>query len=165
MPSKSKSKGNNFERETCKYLSDLTGLSFTRVPNSGAFLGGKNISRVENLSESQVQIFDGDIIVPDELKDWSIECKFYKDFAWKKLFQSDGESQLNGWIKQAEETSKPYWFLLFKINNAGKYLVISKETMYHFKFKFPICYSVYQKEYLIMDMESFFNINWKRIIE
>ena len=99
VPSKSKTKGNSFERDVCKYLGGLTGLNFTRVPNSGAFLGGSNQVRVGNLTESQVQVFDGDIIVPEEWMDWSIECKFYKELAWKKLFQPEGIAQLNNWIE------------------------------------------------------------------
>ena len=38
---KSKNKGKLFEREIANFLSDLYGESFTRVPYSGAFVGGK----------------------------------------------------------------------------------------------------------------------------
>ena len=164
MPSKSKTKGNSFERECCKYLIELTGLNFTRVPNSGAFLGGKNQVRVENMTDNQTLIFDGDIIVPDEFSDWSIECKFYKDIAWKKFFQPEGAAQLNEWIEQAKVTSKPYWFLLFKINNAGTYCVIDRELVKTFNFDLPECHMIYRKDYVIMDMKEFFENNHRRMM-
>lgn len=162
MPSKSKTKGNGFEREICKYLSELTDLNFTRVPNSGAFLGGKNQVRVGNLTEGQTQVFDGDIITPDEWKDWSLECKFYKDFAWKKLFQPEGVAQLNGWIEQAKVTSKPYWLLIFKINNAGAYCVLHEETVDKFGFHLPECVMHYRNDYVIVDMKLFLSENHER---
>lgn len=165
MPSKSKTKGNSFEREICKYLIELTGLNFTRVPNSGAFLGGKNQVRVENMTDDQVLIFDGDIITPPEFSDWSIECKFYKELAWKKLFQPEGTAQLNEWIEQSKLTSKPYWLLFFKINNAGTYCVIDRDTIKKFDFELPTCYSVYCGKYLIMDMKLFFAENHRRITD
>lgn len=163
MPSKSKSKGNGFEREVCKYLNELTDLNFTRVPNSGAFLGGANQVRVGNMTDAQTQIFDGDIITPDEWKDWSLECKFYKDIAWKKLFQPEGVAQLNGWIEQAKVTSKPYWLLIFKINNCGAYCVLDKKIVRAFGFKKPSCVMTYRKDYLVMDMKTFLSTNHKRI--
>jgi len=162
MPSKSKTKGNGFERDVCKYLNELTKLNFTRVPNSGAFLGGKNQVRVGNLTEGQTQIFDGDIITPDEWKDWSLECKFYKDLAWKKLFQPEGIAQLNGWIEQSKITSKPYWMVIFKINNAGAYIVLDKKTVREFKFKLPDCSMNYRKHYVIVDMKIFLSENHTR---
>ena len=165
MPSKSKTKGNSFERDVCKYLNKLTGLNFTRVPNSGAYIGGSNQNRVGALTDAQVQIFDGDIITPDEFNDWSLECKFYKSFAWKKLFQPDGEAQLNGWIEQSKITSKPYWMLFFKINNAGQYCVMDKRKIKAFKFKLPPCTMTYRTNYLIMDMKLFLEENYGRIMQ
>ena len=44
---KSKNKGKAFEREIANFLSDLYEESFTRVPYSGAFVGGKNAVRKE----------------------------------------------------------------------------------------------------------------------
>ena len=42
MSSKSKNKGNNWEREVANNLSTLYKESFIRVPSSGAYVGGKN---------------------------------------------------------------------------------------------------------------------------
>ena len=165
MPSKSKTKGNGFERDVCKYLINLTGLNFTRVPNSGAYVGKSNMVRAEHMTDAQIQIFDGDIITPDEFNEWALECKFYKSIGWKKLFQPEGEAKLNGWIEQSKITSKPYWLLIFKINNAGQYCVVSKATAIKFKFKKSDCFLTYRNDYLIMDMKSFFENNYKRMIK
>jgi hypothetical protein len=163
MPSKSKTKGNGFERDVCKYLNELTGLNFTRVPNSGAFLGGKNQVRVEGMTDSQTLIFDGDIIVPDEWSKWSLECKFYKDISWKKLFQPEGVAQLNGWIEQSKVTSKPNWMLFFKINNCGAYIVIDTKALKNYNFKKPSCVMTYRNDYIIVDMKTFLEENYKEI--
>ena len=45
MTSKSKSKGKSWERDVCVFLSKLYNDSFIRVPNSGAYTGGKKIGR------------------------------------------------------------------------------------------------------------------------
>lgn len=165
MPNASKIKGNSFERDICKYLNTLTGFNFMRVPSSGAYIGRGNQYRTANMDDSQVRIMDGDIITPEEWCDWSIEAKFYKDFAWKKLFQPEGTAKLNGWIEQAMETSKPYWFLIFKINNCGAYCVFDRKAIDKFGFELPSCVMHYRNDYVIMDMKLFFENNYKRIIE
>ena len=68
MPSKQISKGSAFERQIAKHLSEVFELNFERVPNSGAFTGGKNIHRYNTLTEAQKLIYDGDILVPEQLK-------------------------------------------------------------------------------------------------
>ena len=80
MGNKNKNKGKSFERQICKILSDIFGLNFQRIPNSGAFVGGSNIDRYDKLTEEQRLLADGDIIVPKELSHISMECKSYKDF-------------------------------------------------------------------------------------
>ena len=42
MTSKSKTKGKSWERDVCNFLTELYNDSFIRVPNSGAYVGGKN---------------------------------------------------------------------------------------------------------------------------
>jgi len=162
MPSKSKTKGSGFERDMCKYLNELTKLNFMRVPSSGAYIGKSNQHRTAGMDDNQIRIMDGDIITPEEWKDWSLECKFYKDIAWKKMFQPEGIAQLNSWIEQSKVTSKPYWLLIFKINNAGAYCVLDKNTVREFKFKLPICVMHYQKDYVIVDMKLFLSKNHER---
>lgn len=120
MPNPQKQKGNRLEREIADHLSGVFGLNFCRVPNSGAFVGGKNAYRKDFLSENQILLATGDIIVPDELKHISLECKSYKKFSFQSLFSSN--KLLESWIDQAR-TSDKKWFLIFKINRAGSYVV------------------------------------------
>ena len=48
---KSKTKGKTWERDVVLFLSELYKQSFIRVPNSGAYVGGKNEYRKAYLSE------------------------------------------------------------------------------------------------------------------
>ena len=57
MSSKSKTKGNNFEREISTYLSELYGLSFLRVPNSGAYVGALNAQRQATMDAGTIAGF------------------------------------------------------------------------------------------------------------
>ncbi len=99
MPSKGKAKGNGWEREVADFLSNLYEESFVRVPNSGAFIGGKNSHRKGNLSEEQIRGFKGDIIPGPSFSRLNLEAKFYKDFAFHQLLQGSNK-QLDGWIEQ-----------------------------------------------------------------
>lgn len=48
--SKSKNKGNSYERDLGKFLAEVYGGSFIRSANSGAFVGGKNAFRRSTMS-------------------------------------------------------------------------------------------------------------------
>ena len=74
---KSKSKGKTYERDVANFLRELYQESLTRVPYSGAYVGGKNIVRTETLSESQTRGIKGDIIPPDTFPLLVIEAKNY----------------------------------------------------------------------------------------
>lgn len=163
MASKSKAKGNSFEREICGYLNSLTGLNFMRVPSSGGYIGGGNQKRVANMDDDQVRMMDGDIITPPEWRDWSLEAKFYKDIAWKKMFQPEGIAQLNNWIEQAKQTSKPNWFLFFKINNCGTYIVFERNAVDKNGFEIGSSFMIYMSDYIIMDMKLFMGANYDKI--
>lgn len=160
MPSASKSKGNRGERAVADRLSDIFNLNFERVPNSGAFVGGKNSVRLARLSKSQQLLTEGDLIVPEELHHMKIECKTYKDFSWKSLFSTN--KQLEDWISQAKDTSK-LWFLTFKINYCDTCVVFSHD---HFKdFQLPECYHIYKNQYIICDFETFFQKNCIKVLQ
>ena len=47
---KSKNKGKTYERELANFLTNLYKEKFTRVPYSGAFVGGSNIIRINDLT-------------------------------------------------------------------------------------------------------------------
>lgn len=160
MPSASKSKGNRGERVVADRLSDIFNLNFERVPNSGAFVGGKNSVRLARLSKSQQLLTEGDLIVPEELHHMKIECKTYKDFSWKSIFSTN--KQLEDWISQAEDTNK-LWFLTFKINYCDTCVVFSSK---HIKdFLLPGSYHIYKSKYVICDFEIFFQKNCVKVLQ
>jgi len=160
MPSASKSKGNRGERAVADRLSKIFNLNFERVPNSGAFVGGKNSERLARLSKSQQLLTEGDLIVPEELHHMKIECKTYKDFSWKSLFSTN--KQLEDWITQAEDTKK-LWFLTFKINYCDTCVVFSYKHLEYFVL--PECFHVYKKQYIICDFETFFQKNYIKVLQ
>ena len=123
MPSKGKAKGNGWEREVADFLSNLYNESFVRVPNSGAFIGGKNSHRKSNLSEEQIRGFKGDIIPGPSFPNLNLEAKFYKDFAFHQLY-SGSCKQLDGWIEQMRDTcdEKDINILAMKFNRKGAFV-------------------------------------------
>ena len=159
MTSRQKSKGNAFERQVADHLSKIFELNFERVPNSGAFTGGKNITRYNTLSDAQKLIYDGDILVPDELSNFKIECKSYKDFSFHGLFSQN--KQLDDWISQAEVDFK-LWFLIFKINNKGSYVVFNKNMWK--SIRYSGCYTNY-KGYYVIPMNGFFESNASTLLK
>lgn len=160
MPSKSKGKGNRGEREIAKYLSEYFQLNFERVPNSGAFVGGKNSVRLSKLSKTQQLLTEGDLIVPEELFGMKIECKSYKKFSWFQLFTSN--KQLDTWIDQARDTNK-IWFLTFKISYCGTCVVFSQE--FFEEFYIPDSFCLYKEKYIICEFHNFFKNNIKNILQ
>jgi len=155
MSNANKNKGKSFEREFAKHLTSVFNLPFNRIPNSGAFLGGQNAYRESQVSIEQSLSCYGDIIVPIELKNFSFENKFYQKLAWQKLFDKDGEAKLNKWIEQAKQGSRKYWFVVFKINNMGCYVVFDKNISYNIGTN----YLIYKNEYCIVSMDKFFENN------
>lgn len=124
MPSKSKSKGKTFERDVANFLSDLYQDSFTRVPDSGAFTGGKNAHRRDTLTEGQVRAHKGDIIPPDDWKHFNCECKNYAEFTFHQLFTKSPVPLLESWLEQTLEAADPgdCNILFMKFNRKGKYV-------------------------------------------
>lgn len=124
MPSKSKIKGKGFEREVCVFLSKLYEDSFTRVPDSGAFTGGKNSYRRSSLTEGQVRAHKGDVIPPDDWKFFNVECKNYAEFPFHQLFTSGEIPLLESWLEQTLSASDKgdCNLLCMKFNRKGRYL-------------------------------------------
>lgn len=162
MGNKNKNKGKTFERQICKILSDIFGLNFQRIPNSGSFVGGLNIERYDKLTEEQRLLADGDIIVPKELSHISMECKSYKDFSFSSLLLGKN-SLLDGWIKQASNTKKQKWILFFKINNKGIFSVYDKACFVNQMQKEN--YYIYQDKYVIQEINEFLNKNKNKLYE
>ena len=124
MASMSKTKGKTFEREIAKFLSQSYNNSFTRVPDSGAFTGGKNAHRRDTLSEGQIRAHKGDIIPPDDWKYFNCECKNYADFSFHQLFTQSPVPILELWLEQTLEAADPgdISILFMKFNRKGKYV-------------------------------------------
>ena len=96
MPSRSKTKGDSFERAIAKRLTDAFGEPFIRSAGSGAWRGGKNASRMA--PEAAIRDRTGDITCPEGIP-LVIECKRYKDIP--DLFEST--ALIDGWLDQLLE--------------------------------------------------------------
>ena len=124
MGNPNKDKGKRIEREVCEFFHKIFNLSFTRVPNSGAFTGGVNSSRIQSLSKGQNLLCKGDVIPPDELHELILEAKGRKKIPFHQFIQKDGCKELNEWIDQVElnwreNGRKGLFLLIFKPNNQG----------------------------------------------
>lgn len=124
MPSKSKSKGNAWELDVAKFLSETYNESFLRIPSSGAFVGGKNNFRKASIDAAQLQGKKGDIHPPEAWKHWNIECKSYADFPFHQLWYADVKI-LDSWIAQQHdvEDEGDLNLILIKISRKEKWVV------------------------------------------
>lgn len=124
MPSKSKSKGNSWELEVSKFLTNIYSSTFLRVPSSGAFVGGKNSVRKDTLDQGQLQSKKGDIHPPQEWTHFNCECKSYADFPFHQLWLGDVKV-LDGWIQQQHEVEDAgdLNLILIKISRKDKWVM------------------------------------------
>ncbi len=167
MPSKGKTKGNGWEREVADYLSTLYESSFCRVPNSGAFIGGKNTHRKNKLSEEQIRGFKGDIIPGPEFPKLNIEAKFYADFPFHQVVQGNC-AQLDGWINQILTTcdERDINILALKFNRKGSYIAYQAQ---HKSLNLGSSYITYQNSktshgtWIITEYNSFWQLNSTQI--
>ena len=125
MPSPSKNKGNAWERDVAKHLSDMYGETFIRAPGSGAYIGAKNAHRKQYLHEGQIRSFKGDIIPGQSFPRFNAECKSYKDFPFHQFFQGEVK-QLETWLEQlmAVADADDYNILIMKFNRKGKFIAV-----------------------------------------
>ena len=162
MTSKAKNKGNGWERECAKILSDVFGFHFERNKNgSGAFVGGKNINRKSYLSETQILSFMADVLPPDEMKKMCVECKFYKEFPFHHFLINKPILILDSWIEQQLDIvdENNFWFIAFKINRAGSYIVILKDLIdTDSKLGNHSIYYHNNKQYIVADFEEFIKL-------
>jgi hypothetical protein len=162
MPSKGKTKGNGWEREVADFLSNLYGEPFVRVPNSGAFIGGKNNHRKSNLSEQQIRGFKGDIIPGPSFPDLNLEAKFYADFPFHQVLQGSCK-QLDLWIGQIYETcdETDVNLLTMKFNRKGAYIAF--EAKWLPQVKLPSNYMRYHNPkfgpWYIVEFAEFWKLN------
>lgn len=125
MPSKSKAKGNSWELDVAKFLTETYGETFLRVPSSGAFVGGKNAHRKSSLDQGQLQSKKGDIHPPQSWTHFNCECKSYKDFPFHQLFYTDVKI-LDSWIQQQHdvEDEGDLNIILIKISRKERWVVV-----------------------------------------
>lgn len=109
-----KNKGNSFEREVAKFLSERTQSKWYRVPTSGAF------STTQDTTDPR---FQGDVYCDNpKYQQIVIECKSYASLELNEIFLE--KSKFWKWVKQSEDESKEFpWLLFIKINRKGTYLV------------------------------------------
>ena len=160
MPSKSKTKGSSFERDIAKYLGSLYNESFTRVPDSGAFTGGKNAHRRATLTENQVRAHKGDIIPPDDWRLFNCECKNYAAFPFHRLLFNVEVPLLEEWIEQLMDAADPGDFnvLFVKITRLGKFVVF--ESHQPFDLARHILYTDKEgRKWTLTGFDSFFELN------
>lgn len=126
---RSKAKGNSGELALAKILSGIFGGSFQRVPNSGAFTGGKNFVRRAVLSDTQNRISRGDLITPDHLPKMLVECKSYAEFPYHAFLTKGPIPLLEGWIKQCYDAIEEgdFWYIAFKVNRKFWTIVVPEE--------------------------------------
>lgn len=124
MPSKSKSKGNAWELEISKFLTEMYGQQFLRVPSSGAFVGGKNVHRKITMDQGQIHGKKGDIQPPSNWKYFNCEAKSYADFPFHQLWYADVKI-LDSWIAQQKEVEDEgdINLILIKISRKEKWVV------------------------------------------
>ena len=153
--SKSKNKGKTYERDVANFLTEMYQESFTRVPHSGAYIGGQNFVRIDNLSEGQTRGFKGDIIPPDSFPLLVIEAKHYGEFRWNHLALGQNVKQLDDWIQQAIDSAedKDKWLLCVKITRQGEFVLWDPKRWNSLKYKQKY------KKYHYIDYNTFWEQN------
>lgn len=160
MPSKSKTKGKTFERDIANYLGALYNDSFTRVPDSGAFTGGKNAHRRETLTENQVRAHKGDIIPPDHWRVFNCECKNYGQFPFHRLLYDAPVPLLEEWLQQLMDAADPgdMNILFFKVTRIGKFVAFEQHQPFGTVRHIDYCDSS-GRNWCITEFDSFFALN------
>jgi hypothetical protein len=160
MSSKSKNKGKSWERDIANFLSALYDEKFVRVPHSGAYIGGANTVRKQQLDEGQIRGFKGDIIPPSAWNYFNCEAKNYADFPFHLLF-SQPVPILELWIGQLLDVADPndLNLLFIKITRKGKFTIFP-QTITEFQSKNFLLYdSPKYGLWTVMDYDLFWKLN------
>ena len=164
MGSKSKTKGSSWEREVATHLSELYKASFIRVPNSGAYIGGKNTVRKEFLHEGQIRMMKGDIIPPGNWKYFNCECKNYGEFPFHQLIQGECK-QLETWLDQLIDVADEgdINILIIKITRKGKFIAVPQADHWDQSIPYISYRSTKHNHWQIFDYNSFWENNNRMI--
>ena len=160
MTSKSKAKGGAWERDIAKFLTEVYGKPFMRVPNSGAYTGGRNSNRKLLMSEGQVRHMKGDIVPPDDWNHFNCEAKNYASFPFHRLLFNDRVPQLEDWLAQIRDAADvgDVNILFMKITRVGKFVAF--ETSQNFLTNRSVNYvDDASWEWRITEFDSFFELN------
>lgn len=160
MSSKSKNKGNNWEREVANNLSTLYKESFIRVPSSGAYVGGKNNVRKEFLHEGQIRAMKGDIIPPFDWKHFNCECKNYAELPFHQLIQGECK-QLETWLSQLFDAADAgdLNILIIKITRKGKFIAVPSHIKWNNTIPYFLYHSPKYDNWKIFDYDMFWEYN------
>jgi len=132
MTNKSSRKGKGYERETAKFLTELYGETFIKVPGSGAYVGGQNKVRKILLDDGMIRIFKGDVVPGLSFPKLVIECKNYDDFPFHHLLDPTREVRfLEEWLDQLLDCADEDDFLLLimKFSRKGQYIAIQEKHL------------------------------------
>ena len=159
MPSKSKTKGNSWELDVAKFLTETYKETFLRVPSSGAFVGGKNSHRKSTLDQGQLQSKKGDIHPPTTWTHLNIECKSYADFPFHQLWTTDVKI-LDSWIAQQREVEDEgdLNLILIKITRKDKWVVYPADL------KFTVDRSLVYKGWIFTSWDDFWSQETNRYL-
>ena len=160
--SASKRKGSSWERYIANHLTELYGEKFIRVQNSGAFVGGKNVSRKQVLDEGQIRSLKGDIVPPSSWVHFNSEAKSYADFPFQQLFQGHVKI-LETWIEQCMEVADQddVNLLIMKFNRKGKFVAIQLQDDYKLLTlnQHLVYNSINHGKWALIDYDLFWNNN------
>jgi len=136
-------KGKAGERFVVDFLTETTGLSWIRIPNSGARTGMTNRDRAFQYTEEQLESMLGDIYAPHGLQlRYIIESKNYASFPFKKIEKGDIPAKLARWIyeinfdtetyvifkeRSEKQLREPISFLFIKVTKQGNWIVYNKD--------------------------------------
>jgi len=159
MPSKSKAKGNSWELDVAKFLSDTYGSTFLRVTSSGAFVGGKNTHRKSLLDAGQLASKKGDIHPPMGWKHFNLECKSYADFPFHQLWYADVKI-LDSWIAQQKDVEDvgDLNLILIKISRKGQWVVFPQNL------GFVADRSLQYKGWMFVEWDQFWSVEQNRAL-
>lgn len=162
--SKSKTKGNSWERTIAKFLTEQHGASFIRAPHSGAYIGGTNSVRMSVLDNSQIKSFKGDIVPPEAWTHFNAEAKNYADFPFHQLYQGQ-VLILDKWIEQLMEVASPGDFnvLIMKFNRKGSFIATQPTPSLSLNPNYCTYQSAKFGTWLIQDFKSFWLNNKSQI--
>lgn len=126
----SKKKGSRGELELTKILNErFDGIAiFHRTPNSGAFVGGQNFYRKQELNEEQNLLFVGDVYCNRKDLKFTIEHKFYEEPSFWDMFNAS--SDLHAWMAQAQhdaDSVKKHPILIVKYNQKKRIAYIHEK--------------------------------------